>query len=33
VFYGSIILNQAFLVRTEHSSAFTPGYSAGTQTF
>jgi N4-gp56 family major capsid protein len=30
VFYGSIILNQAFLVRTESSSAFTPGYSAGT---
>lgn len=29
-FYGSIILNQAFLVRTESSSAFTPGYSAGT---
>ena len=33
VFYGSIILNQGFLTRTEHSSAFTPGYSAGTQTF
>jgi hypothetical protein len=33
VFYGSIILNQAFLTRTEHSSAFTPGYSSGTQTF
>jgi N4-gp56 family major capsid protein len=33
VFYGSIILNQAFLVRTETSSAFTPGYNAGTQTF
>jgi len=29
-FYGSIILNQAFLVRLEASSAFTPGYSAGT---
>jgi N4-gp56 family major capsid protein len=29
-FYGSIILNQAFLARVEHSSAFTPGYSAGT---
>ncbi len=27
VFYGSIILNQNFLVRVEHSSAFTPGYS------
>ena len=33
VFYGSIILNQAFLTRTEHSSAFTPGYNSGTQTF
>jgi hypothetical protein len=33
VFYGSIILNQGFLSRVEHSSAFTPGYSAGTQTF
>jgi N4-gp56 family major capsid protein len=31
VFYGSIILNQAFLARVEHSSAFTPGYSTGTQ--
>jgi len=31
VFYGSIILNQGFLVRVESSSAFTPGYSAGTQ--
>jgi hypothetical protein len=30
VFYGSIILNQAFLARCESSSAFTPGYSAGT---
>ena len=30
VFYGSIILNQAFLARVESSSAFTPGYSAGT---
>jgi N4-gp56 family major capsid protein len=29
-FYGSIILNQAFFMRIEHSSAFTPGYSAGT---
>jgi N4-gp56 family major capsid protein len=29
-FYGSIILNQAFLVRIEHSSAFSPGFSAGT---
>ena len=27
VFYGSIILNQNFLVRVESSSAFTPGYS------
>lgn len=33
VFYGSIILNQAFLVRTESASAFSIGYSAGTQTF
>ena len=30
VFYGSIILNQAFLARVEASSAFSPGYSAGT---
>lgn len=29
-FYGSIILNQGFFARTEASSAFTPGYSAGT---
>jgi N4-gp56 family major capsid protein len=29
-FYGSIILNQAFFARVEHSSAFSPGYSAGT---
>jgi len=29
-FYGSIILNQAFLARIEHSSAFSPGFSAGT---
>lgn len=33
VFYGTIILNQGFMVRTESSSAFTVGYSAGTQTF
>lgn len=31
VFYGTIILNQGFLARVEHSSAFTPGYTAGTQ--
>lgn len=31
IFYGSIILNQAFLARVESSSAFTPGYTAGTQ--
>lgn len=31
VFYGTIILNQGFLARVEHSSAFTPGYNAGTQ--
>ena len=30
LFYGSIILNQAFLARVESSSAFTPGYTAGT---
>lgn len=29
-FYGSIILNQGFLARVEASSAFTPGYTAGT---
>jgi hypothetical protein len=33
VFYGTIILNQGFLARVEHSSAFAPGYNAGTQTF
>ena len=32
IFYGSIILNQAFFARLESSSAFTAGYSAGTQT-
>ncbi|MGN6657083.1 MAG: N4-gp56 family major capsid protein [Rhodanobacter sp.] len=32
VFYGSIILNQAFLARVEASSAFAPGYQAGTAT-
>jgi len=30
IFYGSIILNQAFMARVESSSAFAPGYSAGT---
>ena len=30
VFYGSIILNQAFMARVECGSAFTPGYTAGT---
>jgi N4-gp56 family major capsid protein len=30
LFYSSIILNQAFLARVESSSAFTPGYTAGT---
>jgi N4-gp56 family major capsid protein len=30
LFYGSIILNQAFMARVESSSAFTPGYSFGT---
>lgn len=29
-FYGTIILNQAFLARVESSSAFTPGFTAGT---
>jgi len=31
IFYGTIILNQGFLARIEHSSAFVPGYNAGTQ--
>ena len=31
IFYGSIILNQAFFMRIESSSAFATGYSAGTQ--
>jgi len=31
VFYGSIILNQAFLARNESASAFSPNYNAGTQ--
>ena len=30
VFYGSIILNQAFFARAESSSAFVPGYNVGT---
>ena len=30
VFYGSIILNQAFLTRIESASAFNAGYDAGT---
>ena len=30
MFYGSILLNQAFMARVESSSAFTPGYTAGT---
>lgn len=30
VFYGSIILNQAFFMRIESSSAFATGYNAGT---
>jgi N4-gp56 family major capsid protein len=30
VFYGSILLNQAFFARVEHSSAFSPSYSSGT---
>jgi N4-gp56 family major capsid protein len=32
MFYGTIILNQAYMARTESSSAFAPGYSAGTAT-
>jgi len=32
VFYGSIILNQAFLMRIEGASAFAPGFNAGTIT-
>lgn len=32
VFYGSILLNQAFLLRVESSSAFSTGYNAGTVT-
>ena len=30
LFYGSIILNQGFFARVESSSAFTPGFTAGT---
>jgi N4-gp56 family major capsid protein len=30
VFYGSIILNQAFMARVECSSAFSPGFNSGT---
>jgi N4-gp56 family major capsid protein len=30
IFYGSIILNQAFIARNESSSAFVPGYNLGT---
>lgn len=30
IFYGSIILNQAFIARCESASAFSPGYTAGT---
>jgi N4-gp56 family major capsid protein len=29
-FYGTIILNNAYMARTESGSAFSPGYSAGT---
>src|SRR4029077_8651798 len=32
VFYGSIILNQAFFMRVKTSSPSAPGYSAGTVT-
>ncbi|PRX32255.1 N4-gp56 family major capsid protein [Paraburkholderia sp. BL18I3N2] len=32
VFYGSILLNTAFLARVECSSAFSPGYQGGTIT-
>ena len=30
--YGTIILNNAYMARTESSSAFSPGYTAGTAT-
>ena len=30
LFYGTIILNQAYMARVESSSAFTPGYTDGT---
>lgn len=30
MFYGTIILNQAFMARVESGSAFSPGYKAGT---
>jgi hypothetical protein len=30
LYYGTIILNQAYMARVESSSAFTPGYTAGT---
>lgn len=30
--YGTIILNNAYMARTESGSAFTPGYTAGTAT-
>lgn len=30
--YGTIILNQAYMARTESGSAFSPGYTAGTAT-
>jgi len=30
MFYGSIILNQAYFARVESSSAFSPGYTSGT---
>lgn len=32
MFYGTIILNNAYMARTESGSAFSPGYSAGTAT-
>ncbi len=32
VFYGTIILNQAFMMRVEGASAFSSGYNAGTVT-
>ena len=32
MFYGTIILNNAYMARTESGSAFSAGYTAGTAT-